>query len=341
MSLSTAPEIVPEHAPVELVTLTMNPALDIAATVRRVRPTDKLRCNKAIRDPGGGGINVARVAAVLGCRALAVFPTGGLIGEMVSDMLTIAGIRHETVAISDMTRQNFTVGEVDTGLQYRFVMPGPQLRRDEEDQLLTALETVAAGAQIVVASGSLPPGVAPDFYQRVADMCQTRGWKLILDTSGAGLAAMRSGVFLLKPSVRELGEWAGRRLRSEGDLLLAAHQILEMGCAEMVLVSRGPAGTLLCGAEFNYRFCAPPVPTGSGVGAGDALVAGVACGLLRGWTITDAVRLGMAAGAAMLATPGTAVCELAEVRGLLPKIPGPVAVTQGHLVHTVPASNQR
>jgi 6-phosphofructokinase 2 len=318
-----------EHAPAELVTLTMNPALDITVSVGRVLPSDKMRCTTTSYDPGGGGINVARVATVLGCRALAVFPTGGAIGEALSGMLTSAGVRQQTVAITDMTRQNFTVGEADTGLQYRFVMSGPHVRSEEEQQLLALFEAAASTARFVVASGSLPPGIAPDFYQRVADICQDRGWRLFLDTSGAGLAAMRSGVFLLKPSARELSEWSGRVLLSEDELLAAALRIVEMGCAEMVLVSRGGTGTLLVSREGSFRFSAPRVAPGSGVGAGDALVAGVAAGLLRGASIAQAVQLGMAAGAAMLATPGTAVCDLADIYRILPEIAPPEAVSPG------------
>jgi 6-phosphofructokinase 2 len=234
-----------------IVTLTMNPALDITTSTSVVVPTEKMRCSAARYDPGGGGINVARIAQVLGA---------------------------------------------------------------------------AASAEFVVASGSLLSNVHPDFYQRVAVICRERGARLILDTSGGGLRHITHGVFLLKPSVRELRECVGRELRSESDQLAAAQELIERGCAENVVVSLGSAGALLVTPRHAHRYPAVPVPNGSGVGAGDAMVAAMAVGLSRGWPFDKAIRLGIAAGAAMLMTPGTAPCSRADVERLFEIAPEPTEI---------------
>lgn len=289
-----------------IVTLCMNPALDITTSTDSVHPTNKLRCSAARYDPGGGGINVAHVAGVLGASTTAVFPAGGPAGEMVTSLLIAEGPAVQWIPITGATRESLTVNELSTDRQYRFVLPGPELTLAEQTQCLLRLRRVAAHASIVVASGSLPPGVPEGFYQQVADMCADIDVKLLLDTSGGGLRHVSAGVFLLKPSLRELSECVGRVLATEAEQIGAARELIDRGAAEWVLVSLGAQGALLTARDRAQRFAPVNVPPGSGVGAGDAMVAGVAVGLTRGWPLAEAVRLGVAAGAATLLTPGTA-----------------------------------
>lgn len=310
----------------DIVTLCMNPALDITTGTDVVRPTDKLRCAIPRYDPGGGGINVALVADVLGSAATAVFPAGGPAGELVHNLLAAEGLAVQRVRIGGSTRESFTVNETSTERQYRFVLPGPQLTIAEQTECLLQLRRTAAGAGIVVASGSLPPGVPEDFYQQVSTVCAELGAMFLLDTSGAGLAHVKSGVFLLKPSVRELRENAGADLTTEAEQVAAARDLTTRGLARHVLVSLGARGALLVGADGAQRFAAVEVPPGSGVGAGDAMLAGVAVGIARGWPMGEAVRLGIAAGAAMLLTPGTAPCTREDTERLFRQTGKPVDV---------------
>jgi 6-phosphofructokinase 2 len=317
-----------------LVTLTMNPALDITTNTERVIPTDKLRCGLPRYDPGGGGINVARIAHVLGASATALFPAGGHAGDKVTDLVAESGVQVQRIPVVHSTRESFTVDEDRSGKQYRFVLPGPQLTDAEQTECLETLSAAAGSADFVVASGSLPPGVRADFYQRVADICRERGAPLILDTSGAGLRHISSGVFLLKPSVRELRECVERDLVSESAQLAAAHELIDRGCAQFVVVSLGSEGALLATPHGDQRFSPVTVPSGSGVGAGDAMVAGITVGLSRGWQLNKAVRLGIAAGAAMLLTPGTAPCNREDAERLFEMVPEPADVDRDQWLST-------
>jgi 6-phosphofructokinase 2 len=310
----------------QIVTLTMNPALDITTSVGVVRPTDKLRCSATRYDPGGGGINVARIARVLGGSVCAVFPAGGSTGGMITTLLSDAGVPFRRVPIAGSTRESFTINETSTGQQYRFVLPGPQLTPPEQERCLDELRAAAASAEFVVASGSLPPGVPADFYQRVADICRDVGTLLILDTSGGGLQHISSGVFLLKASVRELRECVGRRLVTESEQLAAARELIESGRTQVVVVSLGSYGALLATRDANQRFSAIPMRAGSGVGAGDAMVAAITVGLNRGWSLSKSVGLGIAAGAAMLMTAGTAACERTDVEKLFEQVDEPANI---------------
>jgi 6-phosphofructokinase 2 len=316
----------PDGQQAVIVTLTMNPALDITTAADQVRPTHKIRCHGVRYDPGGGGINVARIARVLGESAAAVFPAGGTAGDMIVSLLATARVPLYRVRIAGSTRESFTVNEHCSGKQYRFVLPGPQLTFAERARCLDELRRVAGSARFVVASGSLPPGVPADFHQSVADMCRDIGVRLILDTSGGGLQHITSGVFLLKPSVRELRECVGRDLVTEHEQVAAARELIERGLAEIIIVSRGADGALLVTAEGSQRFSAIKMRSGSGVGAGDAMVAAVTVGLTRGWPLAESVRYGVAAGAAMLITPGTAACARDDVERLFKLVAEPTNV---------------
>src|SRR5512133_2902725 len=140
-----------------IVTLTMNPALDIATSTDCVEPTHKLRCSVPRYDPGGGGINVARAVHALGGDAVAIFPVGGPAGEMIGHMLQQEGVAHHAIAISGFTRESLAVEELTSGKQFRFILPGPELSPADQERCLDELSAVAEGAQYIVASGSLPP----------------------------------------------------------------------------------------------------------------------------------------------------------------------------------------
>ena len=309
-----------------IVTLTMNPALDITVAAPAVRPTDKIRCSDAHYDAGGGGINVAKIAHVLGAPVSAVFPAGGASGEIVTRLVTEAGVPFERIDIAEPTRESFTVDETGTGLQYRFVLPGPRLTPSEQAACVNRVRVEAASATFVVASGSLPPGVPADYYQRIADVCGETGTRFVLDTSGAGLRHVNRGVFVLKASVRELRECVERDLTTESEQLDAAHELVGSGRAEAVVISLGAQGALLATATESCQFDAIPMRAVSGVGAGDAMVAGITVGLTRGWPLSKSVRFGMASGAAMLMTPGTAPCTRADVERLFEIADEPVDV---------------
>ena len=306
---------------VAIVTLTMNPALDIAAATDRVVPALKLRCEAPRYDPGGGGINVARAVHALGGDALAIFPAGGVAGEMIRHLLRDEGVAHEAIAITGFTRESLAVEELRTGNQYRFILPGPEISRVDQERCLDQLSRAAPQADYIVASGSLPSGVPEDFYARVAALAKRHAKRLVLDTSGAALKQAGNGIYLLKPSLRELEDLTGRRIRSEREEEQAAREVVAQGRSEVVVVSLGPRGALLVSAEGSERFPAIPARAKSTVGAGDSMLAGIVLDLCRGLPLRDAVRFGMAAGAAALLGSGTQLCRLDDVERLYAQMP--------------------
>ena len=300
----------------DIVTLTMNPTLDVSTSAEAVVPTDKVRCATPQSDPGGGGINVARVVRTLGGQALAVYPAGGPTGSLLTALLGQMDIPSRRVPIAGVTRESLTVNERKSGLQYRFVMPGPEIAPAERRSCLDELARAAEGARIVVLSGSLPPGISPEFVQAAADVSNSLGCRFVLDTSGEALRHVRSGAYLVKPSLRELREWVGLELRTEAEQIAAASGLVRQGAAQVILVSLGADGALLVTQEGYEKLAPIRVPVCSAVGAGDSMVGAVCFGLVQGLDLRHAVRLGMAAGAATLMTPGTGLCRREDVERL-------------------------
>jgi 6-phosphofructokinase 2 len=299
-----------------IVTLTMNPALDIATSTDRVIPTHKLRCSPPRYDPGGGGINVARAVHALGGDAVAIFPVGGPAGEMIHHLLDQEGVRHHPIAIGGFTREGLAVEDCQTGEQFRFILPGPAVSVADQERCLDQLSAVAAAADFIVASGSLPLGVREDFYARVAQLAQMLGKRFVLDTSGGALKHAGYGIHLLKPSLRELQDLVGREIATPLEQEKAAREVIEQGRSEIVVLSLGAEGAVLVTAEECERFAAVPVEARSTVGAGDSMLAGVVLGLSREMPLREAVRFGLAAGAAALLGSGTELCQRSDVERL-------------------------
>lgn len=290
----------------EVVTITLNPALDDSFSVPRLVPGSKMRGSAPRFDPGGGGINVARVLHVLGVPTLAIFPMAGHIGRALSELLENERVPFEAIEVPGETRLSHHVTEVDTGLEYRFVLPGTPLSPFDLDRCLETVEREGRHAAYVVLSGSLPPGVSPNVVPRVRCLSDAIGARLVVDASGGALGQAH-GAYLIKPSVRELEDLLGRGLNSLEEQLAGARELLAATGAEVVVLSRGHLGAALVTPADTQLLPAVGANLVSGVGAGDALVAGTIAGLLHGWEPSRATRLGLACSAAMIETAGTSI----------------------------------
>ena len=302
---------------VDIVTLTLNPAVDLSTSVDRVMPILKMRCSAQKRDPGGGGVNVARVVKRFGGDVEAILPVGGFTGQLLRRLIDDENVSSRIIEVEAETREDFSVSELSTEQQYRFVLPGPPLRETEWRACLEVLATTAPRPKFVVGSGSLPPGVPDDFYAQAAAIARKLGAKFVLDTSGAPLAAaLEHGVYLIKPNLREMRELAGAELADQSDWIAAARQYIEAGKVEVAALSLGHLGALLVTRDQALRSRALPIKPVSAVGAGDSFLGGMVFSLARGDSLADAFRLGVAAGSAALIHAGTGLCQPADVERL-------------------------
>lgn len=301
----------------DILTVTMNPCVDVSTSTTKVEPDHKLRCEAPRREPGGGGINVARVVQRLGASCAALFPVGGASGAQLLRLLAAERVTAIPVSIAGDTRESLHVRDRSADEDYRFVMPGPELAVDEWQACLQCLMDLDTAPPYLVLSGSLPPGVPPDFYARVVRLMRERGSRLVLDASGPALAAaLEAGVYLAKPSLRELRELSGQTLENEAQWHGAARQLVESGRAEVVVLSLGAQGALMVSRQEAVFAPALSVPVSTTVGAGDSFVGGMVHALARGAALREAFGRGAAAASAALLSSGTGLCQAADVQRL-------------------------
>lgn len=291
-------------------TLTLNPSIDVWSEAETVEPERKVRtCCERI-DPGGGGINVARVLQRFGVSVEAVFVAGGATGRALDEMLGRSGLERRCVAIAEDARTSLTIHERSTGKEYRFVPEGPTISAGELEGVREAI--AGERSDYLVASGSLPPGVPQDFYARIAAMAREDGARFILDTSGPELRAAlgAGGIFLVKASREELD-------------LDSARAIVSAGEAELVALTLGGDGAILVSAGPDYFLPALKTEPVSTVGAGDSFLAGMTYGLAKRLEPLEAFRTAVAFGAAATLSPGTGLAHPGHVDRLLAEIAQP------------------
>ena len=304
-----------------ILTITMNPALDVSTAVDEVRHTSKLRCEPMQRRAGGGGVNVARELHRLGADVVAFYTAGHSTGRVMWSLLQQEGVSCHPHPISGFPRESFTVLEHSTGHEYRFVLPGPEITTQEWEDALTDIGKMCQPQSLVVASGSLPPGVPVDFYARVSRVVQAAHGSLIVDTSGEPLsAALEHGVFMVKPSLHEMRDLCGKPLLQLHEVRDAARELVQRGAAKIVVVSMGEVGALMVNGDGAWY--APPLPVvvHSAVGAGDSFVAGMVWALSGGFSAADAFARGVACATATLTSVNSGLGDTAQVLELLKQV---------------------
>lgn len=304
-----------------VVTLTLNPALDMSTEVPTLIPDQKLRCSEPLLDPGGGGLNVSRAIAALGGESLALVALGGLTGEQLAALIRAEGVPYLALTAPGETRLSLTVTELATGRQYRFMLPGPIWSEIDQDRVFTLLRVTSRQGAYGVISGSQPPGVPADFPARLAEAMQ--GLNVVLDTSGPALreavARPIPGLAVLRMNGEEAETLAGRALTSRKDSADFAQSLVERGVAQRVVVARGADGSVLAESGSRIFAKAAMVKVKSTVGAGDSFVGGLVLALARGAGSAEALALGTAAASAAVITDATQLCHKEDVDRLLPE----------------------
>lgn len=302
--------------PAKIVTLTLNPALDKSTEVAYMVPEQKLRCKPMRIDAGGGGISVSKGIQRLGGQSVAVFPAGGNNGKILCGLLEKDGIKTQSLPVEGETRENLSVLEASSNAQYRFTLPGLQISEKQADECLEIIRGLAP--EYLVASGSLPPGLAETYFEKIAAFAKEIGARFVLDTSGPALrAAADEGLFLLKPNLAELSALAGVEKLEINEVDDAAQKIIQLGKCEVVVVSLGAQGALLVTKEGFEHIPAPMVKKQSTVGAGDSMVAGMVWALNEGNTFREMAQIGVACGTAATMNKGTELFHTEDVWRLL------------------------
>ena len=257
----------------KVLTITMNPSLDIGTEAEEVITDQKTRCKQPVYDPGGGGINVARVLHRLGVQSEALFISGGYTGSLLNNMMSDENINCLQIDSKDLTRQNISIIDNSSGQQYRFVLPGKISDESVWKSALDKIRSVISGYEYIVGSGSLPQGAPVDFYSRVAQLCGEADKRFILDTSGESLfQGLNNGAEFIKPNQEEFNEMK-RIFGADSDEALC-DTLFKKGVKHIVH-TLGKEKTILITPESRAEFTPPKVNVRSTIGAGDSFVGGV------------------------------------------------------------------
>lgn len=301
-----------------IYTITLNPSIDYIVEVDDLKLGGLNRMNRDLKLPGGKGINVSRVLNQLGAGNTAIGFLGGFTGRFINDKLQEDQIQTDFVMIADDTRINIKLKHGDeteiNGL-------GPAICEEEAAQLLQKLSSLQKG-DIVVLSGSIPPSLGTDFYDRLIQVCKQTGAEFVIDTTGPALMeALVHKPLLVKPNHHELAELFGVNIETREELVLYGRKLLEAG-AKHVLISMAGDGALLITGSDVYHASVPKGMVKNSVGSGDSMIGGFVGTYVLNGDILEAFRTGVASGSA------TAFSDDLATREFIEELRGEVTITK-------------
>lgn len=299
-----------------MVTLTANPSMDRTVTLETPLTRGGVhRASSSAVDPGGKGVNVARVLGGSGVEALAVLPAN--VGDPLLDAMSAKGVRYSAVPTSGPARTNITVSEIG-GTTTKINEPGATVSEQTRAELRDRILTLAVDAEWVVLSGSLPPGLPVEWYAELVVALRATTAKVAVDTSDEPLLALadrfpESAPDLIKPNSEELAQLTGydsvelESAAAQGDpsAAVAAATILLGRGVGAVLATLGSAGAVLVTQGGAWYASPPPITAVSTVGAGDSSLAGYILADVENCSDADKLRRAVAYGTAATALPGT------------------------------------
>jgi 1-phosphofructokinase/tagatose 6-phosphate kinase len=306
-----------------IVTVTMNAALDRTLTVPNFQRGHRHRASSVLTMAGGKGINVARALKRLDVPVVATGLTGGRTGTRIVEELTAEAILNDFVRIKEESRTSTAVVDPTNTTYTEINEWGPRVSPGELEMLLEKLHYLARGADYVVFAGSLPRGVQEDFYAEAIRDLHRRGVQVVLDAEGDPLRfGVEAEPALVSPNQREAEQLVGQEFEEDEDFLMALDAIAEMGARAVHITTESGCFALLREDRQVRRLRAdgPRLEAVSVVGAGDVLLAQFLAARQEGIGVEQALRLGVAAGAASVLEIGAGRFDPREASRLAPAV---------------------
>lgn len=299
----------------KILTLTLNPALDITVSLDSLRAGQVNRSQAQHSHAAGKGLNVAQVLADLGHSVT----VGGFLGrdnlQLFEALIQWRGFADCFVRVAGETRSNIKLVEAN-GCVTDINGQGPEVDAASRSALMRKLLQIAPGHDAVVVAGSLPRGIDPQWFAELLGQLKAQGLKIALDSSGEALrAGLQAAPWLVKPNTDELAEVLGHSVTGRAEQQQAASQLLASGI-EHVVVSQGEHGVSWYRAGAVLHAQPPQVRVASTVGAGDSLVAGMVHGLLQGEAPTQTLRRATAIAAQAVTQVGFGIRDRVQLEQL-------------------------
>lgn len=287
-----------------ILTICPNPSIDCTIELDNFRVGMLNRIQNKVETYSGKALNVAIGIARL--KEAKCTATGFMFenqARLFEQTLDREGVRKDFVYNGGDTRVNYKIID-KKGMLTEINDRGETVLREKQLELIAKVKELSSGVKVAVMSGSLPSGVSPDFYHEVISTIP-ENVKVIVDAEKENLqSAMKNHLYMVKPNLRELEEFACENIRTKKDMIRCAFKMLDSG-VENVLVSMGADGAILTNGSKHYFCKSASVAVNSTVGAGDSMVAAVCTGLLRGDNMPELLHSAVSAGTASIATSGT------------------------------------
>ena len=304
----------------KVLTVTLNPSIDKTILVEELKPYELNRVVGSRVDPGGKGINVAKVLKNFGVEVLATGLIAGKNGQNMMKDLDRAGIPLDFYKIGGETRTNLKIVDLNNQKTTEINEKGFPVSEKDLNGFRRKFRTLLKHTDIVVLCGSLLPGVPSNFYKECILLAREYGKRVILDADGE---AFREGVqaipFAIKPNLYELEMIVGKKLNSIDEIVNSVRIFLEKGI-EIVIISIGPDGAILGNRDEIYKADTWDVTVKGATGSGDSMVAALAYSILKKDSLLDIAKITTAAGTITASKDGTQICELDEVLNSLNRV---------------------
>ena len=297
----------------KIFTVTLNPSIDKTISVEKLTPYELNRTISTRLDPGGKGINVARALKNFGVDVLATGLIAGTNGKKLLNNLLEAGITVDFHNIEGETRTNLKILDQSNQEITEINEQGFFVSEKELDGFRKKYKTLLKKTDIVILSGSIPPGVPKDFYFECIQLAKQKGKKVILDADGdAFVEGVQASPFAIKPNLHELELVLGKQLSDTKEIVEAVRLFLDKGI-DIVIVSMGAEGAVIGSSTEIYKADTWDIAVQGATGSGDSMVAALAYSLLNDFSLVDMARLTIAAGTITASKAGTQLCTLDEV----------------------------
>ena len=294
----------------------LSPAWQRTLQFESLIPGKVNRAKHICETASGKGVNVARVASILGAKTRLLTVAGGHRGELLENSLREHGIGTRIIHVESETRICQTLLALNATTE--LVEEAGPLSAAEVKDVMRAFAAEVQRADLVVLTGTVPNGCGNDFYARLMDESRRHRVRVLIDAQAAQLRnALRRRPFLARVNRDEL--MVATRVECDGrpGVVRALDKLMRHG-PQWAIISDG-AKSVYVGERPGKRILTlnpPHVRANNSIGSGDAMMAGIATGLLRGRPMLNAVRLGIVCGAANAMTLEPGFVRLSDVRRL-------------------------
>jgi len=302
-----------------ITTVTLNPAIDRTLLLDHFEKGEVNRLNQVREDMGGKGINVSRILGVLGEESQAIGFLGKKNLAVVEQLLLEQPFSKNFVIVSEATRTNTKIVELESQTTTDLNEPGFFVEPDKLDEFLALLKKAAGESNYVVFSGSIPRGLPKEIYKTMVS--ELKGMtKIALDAEGELLLhGLEAGVDIIKPNIHEMEGALGRKLDTVEEMIQASREWISTYGLTYILISMGGNGSVLVGKELAYQAKPIKVKVMSTVGAGDSMLAGFLYGLQQG-DVKKALAFGAACGTIAVTREGTCAFSKEEVTEMMSNV---------------------